>query len=74
MVLGTGGKGLDDYKDDLVKYKDHMPAYRYHFMTRSKPATHLQALGQLDDKALSAGMPQAYRDLINHINANLDRN
>ena len=74
VVLGTGGKGLDDYKNDLVKYKDRMPAYRYHFMTRSKPATHLQALAQLDDKALSTGMPKIYRDLIKHINDKLDRN
>ena len=72
-VLGTGGKGLDDYKGDLAKHKEHMPAYRYHFMTRSKPATHLQALAQLDDKTLSKGMSETYRDLIEHINANLNR-
>ncbi len=73
VVLGTGGKGIEEYKDDLAAYKDHMPAYRYHFLTRSKPATHLQALAQLDDKALAKGMPKTYRDLIAHIYANLDR-
>ena len=73
VVLGTAGKGLDDYKKDLAKYKDHMPAYRYHFLTRSKPATHLQALAQLDDKELLNGMPQSCRDLIAYINDNLDR-
>jgi putative ATP-dependent endonuclease of OLD family len=72
-VLGAGGNGLDDYKGDLAKYKDYMPVYRYHFLTHSKPATHLQALAQLDDKALSKGMPQVYRDLINHINDKLNR-
>jgi putative ATP-dependent endonuclease of OLD family len=73
VVLGPGGKGFHDYKDDLAKYKDYMPAYRYHFLTRSKPATHLQALAQLDDEALSAGMPETYRRLIEHINQNLNR-
>lgn len=28
-----------------------MPAYRYHFMTYSKPATHLQAFAHLDPGA-----------------------
>ena len=46
VVLGTGGTGLDDYKGEFADYKDHMPAYRYHFLTRSKPATHLAALAQ----------------------------
>jgi putative ATP-dependent endonuclease of the OLD family len=35
IVLGTGGKGFDDYKGTFADYKDHMPAYRYHFLTRS---------------------------------------
>jgi putative ATP-dependent endonuclease of OLD family len=73
VVLGTDGKGFDDYKGDLATYKGRMPAYRYHFLTRSKPATHLQALALLDDKALAKGMPQIYRDLIAYINKNLDR-
>ena len=71
VVLGTGGKGLDDYKGDLAKLKDYMPAYRYHFLTRSKPATHLQALAQLDDEALANDMPKPYDELIAHISANL---
>ncbi|MGH6714372.1 MAG: ATP-dependent nuclease, partial [Bradyrhizobium sp.] len=50
VVLGKGGKGIADYTAaELAEYKDRMPAYRYHFLTRSKPATHLQALAQLDD-------------------------
>lgn len=74
VVLGKGGKGLDEYKAvEFAGYKVHMPAYRYHFLTRSKPATHLQALTQLDDKALKKGMPDVYRRLIKHIDANLNR-
>jgi putative ATP-dependent endonuclease of OLD family len=73
VVLGKGGKGFDDYKGNLATYKDQMPAYRYHFLTRSKPAAHLQALARLDDKALTENMPQIYRDLIAHIIGNLYR-
>jgi putative ATP-dependent endonuclease of OLD family len=73
IVLGKGGKGFEDYKGDLAKYKDHLPAYRYHFLTRSKPATHLAALSQLDDDALSDDMPEVYRRLVDHIKGNLNR-
>ncbi len=73
IVLGGEGKGIADYAGDLARLKDHMPPYRYHFLTHSKPATHLQALAQLDDKAITKEMPEIYRDLIKHINSNLDR-
>jgi putative ATP-dependent endonuclease of the OLD family len=74
VVLGKGGKGIADYKAaEFAAYKAHMPAYRYHFLTRSKPATHLEALAHLDDKALKKGMPEIYRRLIKHIEENLNR-
>lgn len=72
-VLGTGGKGLDAYKGTLAKYKEHMPAYLYHFLTRSKPATHLLALSRLDDRQLAKGMPKVYRDLVRHIDRSIKR-
>jgi putative ATP-dependent endonuclease of OLD family len=50
-----------------------MPAYRYHFLTRSKPATHLQALAHLDDTAIKTGMPEPYEALLNHVSDNLKR-
>jgi putative ATP-dependent endonuclease of OLD family len=46
---------------------------RLPFLTRSKPATYLQALAQLDDKALKKGMPDVYRRLIKHIDNDLNR-
>ena len=65
VVLGKGGKGIANYKAaDFAGYKDRMPAYRYHFLTRSKPATHLQALAHLDDDALKKSMPEVFRRLI----------
>jgi putative ATP-dependent endonuclease of OLD family len=73
IVLGAGGKGFDDYKGEFADYKDHMPAYRYHFLTRSKPATHLAALAQLDANALSEGIPEIYERLIAHIDEKLNR-
>jgi indolepyruvate decarboxylase len=73
VVLGAGGKGLADYTGDLAKYKDLMPAYRYHFLTRSKPATHMQALAQLAPDKIDDDMPDVYDDLLDHINNNLDR-
>jgi putative ATP-dependent endonuclease of OLD family len=74
VVLGKGGKGIAEYTAaEFAGYKDHMPAYRYHFLTRSKPATHLQALAQLDDKELKKGMPTVYRRLLEQINENLSR-
>jgi energy-coupling factor transporter ATP-binding protein EcfA2 len=60
IVLGEGGAGLDAYKDALAELGKYMPAYRYHFLTRSKPATHLQAFVHLDDTAIKKGMPEAY--------------
>ena len=73
VVLGEGGTGLDAYKDALAKYAQLMPAYRYHFLTRSKPATHLQALTYLDDGALKGGMPETYRALLEHMRRSLNR-
>jgi putative ATP-dependent endonuclease of OLD family len=73
VVLGVGGKGLNDYKGRLASYKDIMPAYRYHFLTGSKPATHMQALSRLTDGELAEGMPNVYASLLKHIDANLDR-
>jgi putative ATP-dependent endonuclease of OLD family len=73
IVLGSEGNGIADYKGDLATYKDKMPAYCYHFQTHSKPASHLQALAQLEDKRIAKGLPETYKKLIKHINANLKR-
>lgn len=73
VVLGEGGKGLAEYTSDLDAYKEQMPAYRYHFLTRSKPATHMQALAQLAPDKLEEDMPEVYDGLLDYIDANLDR-
>jgi putative ATP-dependent endonuclease of OLD family len=71
IVLGEGGPGLDAYKDALAKFGKLMPAYRYHFLTRSKPATHLRAFVHLDDTAIKKGIPEPYRALVEHVRVNL---
>jgi putative ATP-dependent endonuclease of OLD family len=73
IVLGDGGEGLDAYKDATAPFADYMPAYRYHFLTRSKPATHLRAFAHLDDAEIKKEMPDTYRALLQHIEANLKR-
>lgn len=73
VVLGEAGPGLDAYKTTYPGFDAHMPAYRYHFMTHSKPATHLRAFAHLDEEKLETGMPEPYRKLLNYINDNLKR-
>ena len=65
--------GIDAYDDKLKEYKALMPAYRYHFLTRSKPATHLRALMNLDDNTVQTGMPAFLRLLIDRVKAELRR-
>lgn len=66
-VLGEGGEGLTPYTELYPGYEDRMPAYRYHFLTHSKPATHIRAFAHVDDAALKAGMPEPYRTLLKHV-------
>jgi putative ATP-dependent endonuclease of the OLD family len=72
-VLGTSGPGLTLYTGP---YKDHPPlfsAYRYHFLTQSKPATHLAALTHLKTSELKARMPSVLADVLEHVAKSLRR-
>lgn len=73
VVLGEGGAGLAAYKDKYPGFDKHMPAYRYHFLTHSKPATHLRAFAHLDEETVETKMPTPYRDLLAYIIENLKR-
>jgi putative ATP-dependent endonuclease of the OLD family len=66
-VLGDGGKGIAPYNELKLEFEDLMPAYRYHFLTHSKPATHLRAFAHLDDKTLKKDMPEPYRALLKRV-------
>lgn len=72
-VLGKDGPGLTLYTGP---YKDHPPlfsAYRYHFLTHSKPATHLAALTHIKTKDLRDDMPPILAEVLKHIANNLRR-
>jgi putative ATP-dependent endonuclease of OLD family len=70
-VLSKGGLAL--YDGDLKEYKAFFPEYRYHFLTHSKPAAHLQVLMKLDDEALRRRMPAFIRPLLEHVKKHLRR-
>ena len=67
VVLGTAGPGLALYAGVFKAYRDLLPAYRYHFITNSKPATHLAALTHIKPKALREDMPPLLAEVLNHI-------
>ncbi len=72
-VLKGKGAGLALYTGKLDAIRDLIPAYRYHFLTHSKPATHLQALAPLKKKVLKDHTPKILREVLTHIQTNLRR-
>jgi putative ATP-dependent endonuclease of the OLD family len=73
VVLGTAGPGLTLYTGAYKDYPALLPEYRYHFLTRSKPATHLAALTHIKRKALRDDMPAVLREILQHVAKNLRR-
>jgi putative ATP-dependent endonuclease of OLD family len=73
VVLGTAGPGLALYTGAFKEYPDLLPAYRYHFLTRSKPATHLTALTHIKAKALRDDMPSGLAEVLAHVAKSLRR-
>jgi putative ATP-dependent endonuclease of OLD family len=71
VVLGTAGPGLNAYTGPFKDYPKLLPAYRYHFLTHSKPATHLAALTHIKMKNLKEGMPVVLAELLRHISKSL---
>ena len=70
-VLGDGG--LSCYDGPRKPFRDLLPGYRYHFLTHSKPATHLRALVGIDDATLKATMPRTLRAVLKHVKKHLRR-
>lgn len=71
VVLGTAGPGLACYTGNIELFRAHMAAYRYHFLTHSKPATHLRALTHVDAEALRNAMPGPLQRVLRHISVQL---
>lgn len=74
VVLGTAGPGLKPYAGPFKGYPELLPAYRYHFLTNSKPATHLAALTHIKKKDLKEGMPAVLAEVLHHTAKSLRRN
>lgn len=73
VVLGTAGPGLTLYTGPFKDYPPLLPAYRYHFLTNSKPATHLAALTHIKKKDLGEKMPAVLAEVLKHIAKSLRR-
>lgn len=73
VVLGTAGPGTAIYTGPFKDYPPLLPAYRYHFLTNSKPATHLAALTHIKKKDLTDKMPTVLAEVLNHIVKSLRR-
>lgn len=71
VVLGTAGPGADVYTGTLKDYLALFPAYRYHFITNSKPATHLAALSHINKEGLAQNMPAELAEILKHISKSL---
>jgi putative ATP-dependent endonuclease of OLD family len=72
-ALGAAGAGLAHYVGPYDKGADMLPAYRYHFLTRSKPATHLAALAHITPQDLKTRMPPILAELLMHVANSLRR-
>ncbi|QHC98415.1 ATP-dependent endonuclease [Pseudomonas sp. R84] len=73
VVLGTAGSGVKSYISPFENYLPLFPSYRYHFLTNSKPATHLAALTKLEKSQLVEKMPAVLSSVLKHISASLRR-
>ena len=67
VVLGTDGPGLDLYENEFASFTEYMPAYRYHFLTRSKPATHIAAMAHMKRRDILENIPKTIRDVLKHV-------
>lgn len=73
VVLGTAGPGTTIYTGPFKDYPALLPAYRYHFLTNSKPATHLAALTHITKSDLAEKMPSVLAEVLKHIAKSLRR-
>ena len=71
VVLGNNGTGASFYTGDLARFRPLMPHYRYHFLTHSKPATHMGALANLSGWEIGRGIPEPLRRLLTHVHSKL---
>ncbi|NEE38095.1 ATP-dependent endonuclease, partial [Streptomyces sp. SID7982] len=63
-VLGEKGTRPDYWNEERTEW---LGWYRYLFLSRSKPSTHLSALGRLSDEELRLNAPEELVALVEHI-------
>jgi hypothetical protein len=63
-VLGESGTRPNYWKDSKIA---QLRWYRYLFLSRSKPSTHMSALGRLSDEQLRLDSPEVLTALVEHI-------
>lgn len=74
VVLGSSGPSSALYVDQYAGHLALLPDYRYHFLTHSKPATHLEALTHIGSADLAENMPPVLKKLLMHIQTELRGN
>ena len=72
-ILGQNAPGLTLYQNLFTSYVDHLPSYQYHFLTRSKPATHMAAISHLKDEEVISHLPEPIEAILQHVVDNLTR-
>ncbi|MBF0423120.1 MAG: AAA family ATPase [Magnetococcales bacterium] len=67
-VFGSGGYGSDIFVTDSLKWMEPLlPWYRYRFLSKSKPAAHLQALSRISPTDLAAKTPPVLARLLGKV-------
>jgi len=64
-VIGEGGSDAEFWS--AGSRPERLRWYRYLFLSRSKPSSHLQALGRLTDEQLRDGSPRVVTSLVRYI-------
>ena len=64
-AVGNNDEGLTLYSKTADTWKELFPWYRYLFLSRGKPATHIQGLTHVPGEALKKGAPRTYLRLLN---------
>ena len=64
-AVGNNDEGLTLYMSSSSKWKELFPWYRYLFLSRGKPATHIQGLAEVPKEELSKNAPETYLRLLN---------
>ena len=74
IVLSKSGPGISVYTGSLVHLQNYFPWYRYLFLNRSKPSTHLMAISQITDEELVAKGPDTLKRLLKKVSNDLQSN